>query len=132
MLQRMAWSSVPSPSFSAARLGEMIAPARIDNHRNHVSGRLLFTGAHFLEIVEGEARDLDELWSRVNSDARHDGVIRLGNEPCDERWFPEWMVGYADEAQVGDELEALRSAPLGRDSAWASATRAIMQRADSM
>ena len=132
MLQRMAWSSVPSPSFSAARLGEIIAPARINNLHNRVSGRLLFTGAHFLEIVEGEARDLDELWSRVSSDARYERVIRLGNEPCQERWFPEWMIGYADDAEVGDEVEALRSAPFGHDSSWASATRSIVQRADSM
>ncbi|CAG0987321.1 hypothetical protein BURK1_02077 [Burkholderiales bacterium] len=132
MLQRMAWSCVPSPSFSAARLGEVIALARISNHRNHVSGRLLFTGAHILEIVEGEARDLDELWSRVNSDTRHEDVIRLGDEPCGERWYPEWMIGYADDTQVCDDMEALRSAHPGHDSAWANTTRSIMRRADSM
>ena len=132
MLQRMAWSSVPSASFSAARLGEIIAPARIHNQLNRVSGRLLFTGAHFLEIVEGEASDLDALWSRVSSDSRHEDVIRFGGVPCDERWFPEWMVGYADDDQVGSELEALRAASLGHDSAWADAARSIMLRADSM
>lgn len=132
MLHRMAWSSIPSPGFSAARLGALIAPARTRNHRNRVSGRLLYTGAHFLEIVEGEEQDLDELWSRVNGDARHEGVIRLGSEACNERWFPDWTIGYADEDEVGEDLVALRAAPPGHESTWANATRTIMSRADSM
>jgi hypothetical protein len=132
MLQRMAWSSVPSPSFSAARLGEIVAPARIDNQRNHVSGMLVFTGAHFVEIVEGEARELDALWSRVQSDDRHHGLLRHGCEPCGDRWFADWKMGYADEDDVGAELQALRAPGRAHGSTWAKATHAITLRADSM
>src|SRR5690349_8471280 len=52
MLRRFAWSSLPSASFSAARLHEAAALWRFNNERHHVSGMLLFTGIHFLAIVE--------------------------------------------------------------------------------
>jgi len=50
MLHRLAWSSVPSAHFSEARINEIIAPARRANARNHISGMLIFTGAHFVSI----------------------------------------------------------------------------------
>lgn len=53
MLRRLAWSSVPSPSFTPARLNEIVARARCNNERHHVSGMLLYTGAHFLGVLEG-------------------------------------------------------------------------------
>lgn len=132
MLKRMAWSSIPSPSFTAARLGEIIAPARIDNQRNQVSGMLVYTGAHFLEIVEGDERDLEAIWSRVERDDRHQGLLQHGSEPCDGRWFADWKVGYADDDDVGAELRTLRAPGLAHVSTWAKASHAITMRADSM
>ena len=61
MLSRLAWSSVPSPTFSAARLNEIIAPSRRNNERNHISGMLIFTGAQFLGILEGDDHNLARL-----------------------------------------------------------------------
>ena len=132
MLKRMAWSSVPSPTFSPASFGKIIAPARTNNESNHVSGMLVYTGAHFLEIVEGDERDLDALWARVESDGRHDGLQRHAYEPCDGRWFAGWKVGYADDGDVGAQLQTLRAPGVARDSNWANVTRAITSRADSM
>ena len=132
MLKRMAWSSVPSPSFDAARLAAIITPARTRNQRNHVSGMLVFTGGHFLEIVEGDERDLDALWSRVERDDRHQGLVKHGCEPCDGRWFADWKVGYADEDDVGSQLHTLRAPGLPGNPTWAKAIHAITSRTDSM
>ena len=109
MLRRLAWSSVPSPSFSVARLNEIIAPARRNNERNHISGMLLFTGANFLEILEGGEFDLRDLWLRLERDRRHCDLLRIGDDLCGERWFPEWRIGYIVDAKVDAQIESLRS-----------------------
>ena len=132
MLRRMAWSSVPSASFSAARLNEIVAPSRRNNERSHVSGMLLFSGAHFLGILEGDERDLDSLWSRLERDTRHHQLVRIGDEACGERWFPEWMMAYTDHAVVGSQIETLRSPQAWIASKWAEMIHPIMLRADSM
>jgi hypothetical protein len=109
MLRRLAWSSVPSPSFSAARLNEIIAPARRNNERNHISGMLLFTGANFLEILEGGELDLRDLWLRLERDHRHCDLLRIGVDLSGERWFPEWRIGYIVDARVDAQIESFRS-----------------------
>src|ERR1700674_4489268 len=119
MLRRLAWSSVPSPSFSAARLNEIVAPSRRNNERNHISGMLLFTGAHFLGILEGDERELGRLWLRLERDERHCDLIRIGDDLCGERCVPEWMVAYTDRAVVGPEIERLRSPQAWIASKWA-------------
>lgn len=132
MLRRLAWSSVPSPSFSAARLNEIAAQSRRNNERHHLSGMLLFTGAHFLGILEGEERDLGNLWSRLERDQRHRELIHIGDGLCGKRWFPEWMIAYTDHAVVGVQIEKLRSAEAWIASKWGEMIHPIMLRADSM
>ena len=109
MLRRLAWSSVPSPSFSATRLNEIIASSRRYNDRNHISGRLLFTGTHFLGILEGQEWDLQNLWPRLEMDKRHCDLIRIGDVLCGQRWFPEWVLAYTDQSDADVQIAALRS-----------------------
>ena len=147
MLRRIAWSSALAPSFSAARLNEIIAPARLNNARHHLSGMLVFTGSHFLAVYEGEERDLGRLWLNLEADARHCELTRIGDELCGERWFPAWLIGYSDDAGVDKQIEAFRAlqtlmagapAPIRwtsrppAPSTWAQIIRPIMLRADSM
>jgi hypothetical protein len=147
MLRRFAWSSAMAPSFSAARLNEIIAPSRRNNERLHLSGMLVFTGSHFLGIYEGDERDLDRLWLRLEADVRHCELTRIGDELCGERWFPTWLVGYSDDPGVNKQIEAFRalqSLMAGRPErtrwtsrpppppVWAQIIRPIMLRADSM
>ena len=131
MLRRLAWSSVPSPLFSAARLNEIVALSRRNNERNHLSGMLLFTGAHFLGILEGDERDLGNLWPRLERDERHCELIQIGSDLCGERWFPKWMMAYTDHAVVGPQIERLRSPRAWIASKWAEMIHPIMLRAHS-
>jgi len=132
MLRRIAWSSVPSSSFSAARLGEIVAPARWNNKCNDVSGMLLYTGVHFLEILEGEESVLNEMWSRLERDDRHASLVRIGDEACNERRFADWKMAYADDQVVGSQVETLRSPKLSHAATWSDSTGSIMSSADSM
>lgn len=132
MLRRLAWSSLPSVSLSAARLGEIIAPSRRNNERNHISGRLLFTGAHFLGVLEGDEHDLGKLWLRMARDERHLDLIRIGDALCGKRWFPEWMMAYMDHADIGAQIEALRLPLAHTAPTSAEMIHSIMLRADSM
>lgn len=109
MLRRLAWSSVPSPSFSVARLNEIVSRSRRNNERNHVSGTLVFTGTNFLAILEGEGADLDHLWRRLEDDERHRDLLRIGYDLCGRRMFPEWMMGYLVDPEVDAQIATLRS-----------------------
>ncbi len=131
MLLRMVWSSVPSSSFSTARLNEIVAPSRRNNERKHISGMLMFSGAQFLSILEGDDQDVARLWLALEKDPRHAGLTRIGEERCGQRWFPTWTVGYMDHADVGTRIDDLYS-PLSPAPRWANRARSLMMLADSM
>ena len=126
MLRRLAWSSIPSPSLSAAQLEEIRARARRNNERNHVSGLLLFTGEHFLAILEGHEWDLQKLWLRLEQDRRHRELIRIGNDRCGNRWFPQWKMSYTGHALVAARIEELRAESAHISSKWAQMVRPIL------
>jgi hypothetical protein len=153
LLRRLAWSSIPSPSFCVARLNEIIAPSRRNNERNHISGMLLFTGANFLGILEGHEFDLRDLWLRMERDPRHCDLLRIGDDLCGERWFPVWRMGYLVDPKVdaqiqssrslraridldrigaGRHLDTLHSAQARTAPKWARIIHPVMLRADSM
>jgi hypothetical protein len=143
MLHRIAWSSALAPSFSAARLNEIIAPARRNNERLHISGMLVFTGSHFLGMHEGEEPDLDRLWRNLEADVRHCELTRIGEELCTKRWFPKWLMGYSADPGVDKQIEAFGAlqALMARrpqpsrppaPSTWTQIIRPIMLQADCM
>lgn len=132
MLRRLAWSSIRSPSFSVADLNAIVARWRRNNERHHISGMLLFTGVHFLGILEGDEWDLGKLWLRLERDPRHCDLVRIGNDLCGERWFPEWTMAYADYERVATQIETIRSPQTWIAAKWAELIRPILMRADSM
>jgi hypothetical protein len=114
---------------------------------------LLFTGAHFLSILEGEERDLDALWWRLEQDRRHCDLFRIGNDLCGTRMYPTWMMAYEVDSEVDAQIESLHSlqTAVGRNQAgtrsrsgsrrllqaqstpiWAQIIQPIMAHADSM
>jgi len=109
MLHRLVWSSIPSTSFSAARINQIIIPSRRNNVRDHISGTMLFTGAHFLAVLEGEHRDLTDLWVRLQQDQRHCDLFCIGDDPCGSRLYPGWKTSYMADPKVDEQIESFRS-----------------------
>ena len=131
VLRRLAWSSLPSVSFSVARIHETAAPWRFNNERYHLSGMLLFTGVHFLAVLEGHERDLAHLWLRLQEDERHRDLVRIGDIACGRRWFPQWIISCTDDAMAAREIEGLRLSQARIGSTWTQLIPPIMLRAQA-
>ncbi|HEY6825640.1 MAG TPA: BLUF domain-containing protein [Gemmatimonadaceae bacterium] len=129
MLRRLAWFSRASVSFSTARLRESAALWRFNNERNHLSGMLLFSGVHFLAVLEGQECDLDRLWRRLQQDKRHRDVIRIGEIACGRRWFPHWILSCTTDPMAAAEIERLRSSQEPIASKWTQLVPPIMVKA---
>ena len=129
MLRRLAWSSRASVSFSMASLHETAAPWRFNNERHHLSGMLLFTGAHFLAVLEGHEYDLDRLWRRLREDKRHRDLHRIGDVACGKRGFPHWILSCTTDAAATAEIERLRSSQEPIGSTWTRLIPPIMLKA---
>jgi hypothetical protein len=91
----LAYSSVGTHHFEQNELVDLLAFARNFNDQNGLTGMLLYVDDSFFQILEGDPKTLDDLYSRIEIDTRHTHVIKLIEMPIQDRSFSEWSMGFA-------------------------------------
>jgi hypothetical protein len=91
----LAYSSVGTHHFEQSELVDLLAFARDFNSKNGLTGMLLYVDESFFQILEGDPKTLHDLYSRIEQDTRHRGVIKLIEIPIEKRTFSEWSMGFA-------------------------------------
>lgn len=66
------------------------------NGRNKITGLLVLSGNQFLQVLEGESSKVNELYSRIVTDPRHEKVELISFEPIAERYFDAWAMRLVD------------------------------------
>lgn len=74
---------------------EICRAAAVSNQQTQITGALIFTTAHFAQILEGPADAVDRTMRKIRADDRHDQIRVLRTDPIAARRFPEWSMAYA-------------------------------------
>lgn len=87
-----------------------------NNTARTMTGMLLFAQGRFLQVLEGERKDVQHTFERIKEDRRHDHVTLIADKPIVERSFSHWNMGFKalseNEAKANAELMAFFSKPL--------------------
>lgn len=75
------------------QLDSLLERAQRRNSEVSVTGILLFSGGHFLQVLEGHQRVLGSLFARIAADPRHRNVVELAWLQSPERLFGKWYMG---------------------------------------
>lgn len=59
-----------------------------------VTGALVYTGDHFIQVLEGEGSTIDGLLSNLETDLRHRSLKVVKTGPLPARRFISWSMGY--------------------------------------
>ncbi len=94
-MKRLAYISAASPDLELADMEAILDSAIRRNGERDVTGVLLFNGLNFLQILEGDASTVADIYSRIIADKRHSGVVTILDEPADKRIFPNWSMQLA-------------------------------------
>jgi hypothetical protein len=78
---------------------KILKVARENNADHNVSGVLLYSEGTFLQVLEGEDRDLDPIFSAIQKDTRHKNIITLIDGPITEKNFAGWSMGFTSVKQ---------------------------------
>ena len=71
---------------------------RISRERNTevgVTGVLLYDQQTFIQVLEGEERDVEETFQRITHDNRHTDVITISTFNIPSRQFGDWSMGFS-------------------------------------
>ncbi|MBC7436557.1 MAG: BLUF domain-containing protein [Bdellovibrionales bacterium] len=75
-------------------LEEILQHARDKNAAKGISGALVYVDGVFLQILEGDARTVEELMVRIACDVRHETVTVLKEEVVSAATFTDWSMAY--------------------------------------
>lgn len=93
-LHYLMYVSSARQKFGTPELTAMLTKAREKNHRLGVTGMLLYKAGLFLQVLEGDAARVRDLYATIASDPRHRAcsVVQEGTIP--HRQFSEWSMAF--------------------------------------
>ena len=93
-LRSLIYVSSANRLLSTEELWSLLEVSRRNNLRAGVTGMLLYKGGNFMQVIEGEAAQVDALHARILRDKRHHGVFTLLDRTLEGREFPVWSMGF--------------------------------------
>jgi len=126
-LRRLTYISRAVARITPVDLRQIWGLAEVLHRRLDLSGLLAFTGPHFVQVIEGAARDVDELMGLISSDQRHSQIRVFCDELVERRRFDRWEATLVDSLDLVDEVEVALRESFGGCARAAYLTGRILQ-----
>lgn len=91
---RLTYVSRLTKSFGPDALGRILDVSRRNNQKLGITGALCHSPRGFVQILEGPADAVNELYRRIVQDSRHSHVTLLEYTPVPFREFENWSMAY--------------------------------------
>ncbi|MEL6286216.1 MAG: BLUF domain-containing protein [Pseudomonadota bacterium] len=65
-----------------------------NNYERFITGFLTYNHGRFMQVIEGPAEEVVDIYGRIESDDRHNCVVQVIGEPAERRIFPDWSMNY--------------------------------------
>ncbi|MDE2092844.1 MAG: BLUF domain-containing protein [Burkholderiales bacterium] len=104
MLVRLMYASRATEPVRPETLTAILKKSTQNNPGVGVTGVLCFSGAIFLQVLEGGRSQVSKLYNRIAQDPRHTDVVLLSYEEIDERSFAGWSMGQVNMGRLNTAL----------------------------
>lgn len=88
------YTSISKRKLSEEHLKSLLKKSRQKNQSLNISGMLLYLDPFFIQILEGEERIVNALFSTIKQDPRHYKVSLIYKKPIEKRSFADWSMGF--------------------------------------
>jgi hypothetical protein len=95
MLAHLIYVSEAVEAMTPADVETILLQARQKNRLRDITGMLVFDRRAFLQVIEGDAQRLTDLYARISQDTRHQRLKLLQFGALAERKFGDWNMGFA-------------------------------------
>jgi hypothetical protein len=90
----LIYVSSATRGMSEEELLSLLEQSRSRNIRQNVTGMMLYAGGNFFQVLEGDEKDVEEIYEAIVSDERNKGNIVIVKENINARTFPDWSMGF--------------------------------------
>ena len=93
-LFRLIYSSLRKENCDASEIEKILSACKKNNPGKDITGVLLHSDKKFIQYLEGDSKEILELYDLIKEDDRHKSVVMLSYGPIKSRNFPSWHMGY--------------------------------------
>jgi len=93
-LIHIVYVSFSSISLTEKEIIDLLREIRKKNKEHKVTGLLLYNDKSFIQVIEGATNTINTLFEKIKQDNRHENVVKLLEEPIENRAFPDWSMGF--------------------------------------
>jgi hypothetical protein len=93
MLSQLVYISVRNAECTDQEIEKILESSIRNNGKIDISGVLLYSDQKFLQVLEGEYKQIIELYDTIKEDKRHKNLVMLSLGSIKERNFPSWQMG---------------------------------------
>lgn len=90
----IVYTSSTTQPFHEVDLERLLGRWRATNARLDITGVLLYSEGEILQVLEGPAEAVQELFKVIAADVRHRAVVKLGDGPVPGRAFADWSMQF--------------------------------------
>ena len=94
----------------------ILASSTQNNPANRITGVLVATETHFLQVLEGEFEPINETMERISRDTRHEKVQLISFSEIPERRFGDWAMHGIGLFDLNHELAEELRQKFGEDN----------------
>jgi len=98
-LQELIYTSVASTHDEKDVVENILTSSKRNNVVRAVTGLLLFDGHRYIQILEGEAENVDQLYDVITKDPRHQQIELLHKGGIASCAFENWRMAYESMPQ---------------------------------
>lgn len=100
-MHSLVYRSAANESFHITEIYGMLSKAKDYNAEHGITGCLLYHNSHFLQLLEGEEKEVLNLFQKISMDGRHHDIILIESEFSKQRVFNNWSMAFHDYGQNG-------------------------------
>ncbi|MFB9053846.1 BLUF domain-containing protein [Formosa undariae] len=93
-MYQLNYYSKSSPELELSQLENILETSNLTNTNKDVSGCLIYHNHSFVQILEGNKKDVLEIFEKIKTDKRHHSINLLWENYVDKRHFNKWSMAF--------------------------------------
>jgi hypothetical protein len=104
LLTQLLYCSKAVQEITSDDTQSILTVSRQNNATQNITGFLCNNEQYFIQLLEGNYREINDLYNKIVNDKRHQKATLLMYRAVKTRLFPNWSMGYIEDDQYINNL----------------------------
>ena len=88
----LIYTSTARSETDEVELYDILTTSVKKNEKFNITGLLIYHEGSFIQMLEGDQENVDDIYDSIKVDNRHHNVIKLISGQSEKRYFPDWSM----------------------------------------